>query len=598
MTRFSFYTMVALGIGIVQSHWAQDLSSPIEVFELKIDDNESVFSPLWIKGNAESGELILVISEKKDIKKLPRKFRKNQSDFIFNLQRVQFSTQSPFEITNKELLGKNINTVFQEGPSTFDSKNKILYFTRSSKKITEDRKLNLSIYSVAFDETISGTPKKLDLGDVEDSFMHPSIDTENNILYFSSNQGENDDYDLYLSKMDSLGKFSTIQKLPQVNSVANEAFPYVFKNLLFFASNREGGMGNYDVYYSKMEEGQLSTPVLLPSPINSGSDDFSLSLLDSLPLGFFSSNRKKDTLDNSYVIRFKGLSGNSDVYEYASFVTSVEERNSVLVNDSLAQIPLPFLNPPKTILVDGTQTGKVELNSDGTFNYFTEDENSKNDFFTYRITDGFRTSEPILVTLKRLESEIILRPIYYDFARFNLIEKYRSRLDSIAILMLRDPNIHLKISSMTDARGSFSSNKKLAKNRSKTIFKYLTDDQRIDKKRLSVEDYGERHIVGNTVADCLIEVVRSFDQKVVNEKIAEFLSYNPFVYKNNDESYSLIINQYDSKKQALKFIKKLSRKKIESRLILNRFIDVPESEHQKNRKTVFKILPKNNIDKR
>ena len=598
MTRFSFYTMVALGIGIVQSHWAQDLSSPIEVFELKIDDNESVFSPLWIKGNAESGELILVISEKKDIKKLPRKFRKNQSDFIFNLQRVQFSTQSPFEITNKELLGKNINTVFQEGPSTFDSKNKILYFTRSSKKITKDRKLNLSIYSVAFDETISGTPKKLDLGDVEDSFMHPSIDTENNILYFSSNQGENDDYDLYLSKMDSLGKFSTIQKLPQVNSAANEAFPYVFKNLLFFASNREGGMGNYDVYYSKMEEGQLSTPVLLPSPINSGSDDFSLSLLDSLQLGFFSSNRKKDTLDNSYVIRFKGLSGNSDVYEYASFVTSVEERNSVLVNDSLAQNPLPFLNPPKTILVDGTQTGKVELNSDGTFNYFTEDETSKNDFFTYRITDGFRTSEPILVTLKRLESEIILRPIYYDFARFNLIEKYRSRLDSIANLMHRDPNIHLKISSMTDARGSFSSNKKLAKNRSKTIFNYLTEDQRIDKKRLSVEDYGERHIEGNTVADCLIEVVRSFDQKVVNEKIAEFLSYNPFVYKNNDESFSLIINQYDSKKQALKFIKKLSRKKIESRLILNRFIDVPESEHQKNRKTVFKILPKNNIDKR
>lgn len=598
MTRFSFYTMVALGIGIVQSHWAQDLSSPIEVFELKIDDNESVFSPLWIKGNAESGELILVISEKKDIKKLPRKFRKNQSDFIFNLQRVQFSTQSPFEITNKELLGKNINTVFQEGPSTFDSKNKILYFTRSSKKITKDRKLNLSIYSVAFDETISGTPKKLDLGDVEDSFMHPSIDTENNILYFSSNQGENDDYDLYLSKMDSLGKFSTIQKLPQVNSAANEAFPYVFKNLLFFASNREGGMGNYDVYYSKMEEGQLSTPVLLPSPINSGSDDFSLSLLDSLQLGFFSSNRKKDTLDNSYVIRFKGLSGNSDVYEYASFVTSVEERNSVLVNDSLAQNPLPFLNPPKTILVDGTQTGKVELNSDGTFNYFTEDETSKNDFFTYRITDGFRTSEPILVTLKRLESEIILRPIYYDFARFNLIEKYRSRLDSIANLMHRDPNIHLKISSMTDARGSFSSNKKLAKNRSKTIFNYLTEDQRIDKKRLSVEDYGERHIEGNTVADCLIEVVRSFDQKVVNKKIAEFFSYNPFVYKNNDESFSLIINQYDSKKQALKFIKKLSRKKIESRLILNRFIDVPESEHQKNRKTVFKILPKNNIDKR
>ena len=590
MTRFSFYIMVALGIGIVQSHWAQDLSSPIEVFELKIDDNESVFSPLWIKGNAESGELILVSSEKNDIKKLPRKYRKNQSDFIFNLQRVQFSTQPPFEIKNKELLGKNINTIFQEGPSTFDSKNKILYFTRSSKKITKDRKLNLSIYSVAFDEVITGTPKKLDLGDVEDSFMHPSIDTKNNILYFSSNQGENDDYDLYLSKMDSLGKFSTIQKLPQVNSAANEAFPYVFKNLLFFASNREGGMGNYDVYYSKMEEGQLSTPVLLPSPINSGSDDFSLSLLDSLQLGFFSSNRKKDTLDNSYVIRFKGLSGNSDVYEYASFVTSVEERNSVLVNDSLAQNPLPFLNPPKTILVDGTQTGKVELNSDGTFNYFTEDENSKNDFFTYRITDGFRTSEPILVTLKRLESEIILRPIYYDFARFNLIEKYRSRLDSIANLMLKDPNIRLKISSMTDARGSFSSNKKLAKNRSKTIFKYLTQDQGIDKKRLSVEDYGERHIEGNTVADYLIEVYRNIDRQKVVEKSLQFSEFNPIIYQEKDQSYSLIINQFDTKKQATRFIKKLSKREINAHMIFNKFINVSKEDHQQNRKTTFRII--------
>ena len=560
MTRFSFYIMVALGIGIVQSHWAQDLSSPIEVFELKVDDNESVFSPLWIKGNAESGELILVSSEKNDIKKLPRKYRKNQSDFIFNLQKVQFSTQPPFEIKNKELLGKNINTIFQEGPSTFDSKNKILYFTRSSKKITKDRKLNLSIYSVAFDEVITGTPKKLDLGDVEDSFMHPSIDTENNILYFSSNQGENDDYDLYFSKMDSLRKFPTFQKLPQVNSVANEAFPYVFKNLLFFASNREGGMGNYDVYYSKMEEGELSTPILLPSPINSGSDDFSFSLLDSLQLGFFSSNRKKDTLDNSYVIRFKGLSGNSDDYEYASFVPSVEERNSILVNDSLAQNPLPFLNPPKTILFDGPQTGKVELNLDGTFNYFTEDETSKNDFFTYRITDGFRTSEPIVVNLKRLESEIILRPIYYDFARFNLIEKYRSRLDSIANLMHKDPNIRLKISSMTDARGSFSSNKKLAKNRSKTIFKYLTQDQGIDKKRLSVEDYGERHIEGNTVADYLIEVYRNIDRQKVVEKSLQFSEFNPIIYQEKDQSYSLIINQFDTKKQATRFIKKLSKR--------------------------------------
>ena len=195
-----------------------------------------------------------------------------------------------------------------------------------------------------------------------------------------------------------------------------------------------------------------------------------------------------------------------------------------------------------------------------------------------------------------MESEIVLRPIYYDFAKFNLIEKYKPRLDSIADLMNNDLNVNLLIRSMTDARGSFRSNEKLAVSRSQTIYKYLVKNKGIKQDRLSVEDHGERHLDGNTVADYLVEVVRGFDQKAVNQKITEFSSYDSFLYKNTDESYSLIVNQFDTQKQALKFIKKLSRKKIESRLILNRFIDVPESEHQKNRKTVFKILPKSKTD--
>ena len=139
---------------------------------------------------------------------------------------------------------------------------------------------------------------------------------------------------------------------------------------------------------------------------------------------------------------------------------------------------------------------------------------------------------------------------------------------------------------------------KEAVSRSQTIYKYLVKNKGIEQKRLFRQDDGEGHLIGNTVADYLIEVDRGSDLKEVNKRNAEFLSYNPFIYKNSNESYSLIINQFDSKKQALKFIKKLSRKKIQCRLILNRFIDVPESEHQKNRKTVFKILPKNNSDKR
>ena len=50
----------------------------------------------------------------------------------------------------------------------------------------------------------------------------------------------------------------------------------------------------------------------------------------------------------------------------------------------------------------------------------------------------------------------------------------------------------------------------------------------------------------------------------------------------------LIVNQFDTQKQALKFIKKLSRKKIESRLILNRFIDDVEKGTTKTEKLFLK----------
>ncbi len=596
MVRKSFFYVIIIAFGALQFNFAQDSSHEMDVFELKISDNHSAFSPNWISFDGKKGELIIVTSENKKSKKLPRKFRQNLPKTIFNLQSVKFSGTPPFEVLSKSLLSNQINSIYQEGPSSYSPKNDVLYFTRSSKKISKDKRLHLNIYKTTLKNSKSSPPEKITLGSDEDNVMHPSIDQENNILYFSSNQGENEDYDIYYSTLDSSGNFSTVEKLPHINSEANEAFPFIYKDILFFASNREGGIGKYDIYYSKIVGGEFSSPSLLPSPVNSVADDFSFSFSDSMTLGFFSSNRKKDSIDISYVVKFKPIEGNPDTYQYASFNPKVIENKSVLENDSIKDNLIPVFNSPKTILVQQPQNGTLKLNPDGTFVYSNDDQKVKNDFFTYKISDGYRESNPIEVKLVRMESEIVLRPIYYDFAKFNLIEKYKPRLDSIADLMNNDLNVNLLISSMTDARGSFRSNEKLAVSRSQTIYKYLVKNKGIKQDRLSVEDHGERHLDGNTVADYLVEVVRGFDQKAVNQKITEFSSYDSFLYKNTDESYSLIVNQFDTQKQALKFIKKLSRKKIESRLILNRFIDVPESEHQKNRKTVFKILPKSKTD--
>ena len=590
MTRTFFILIICLGIGITHFNWAQDLSDHLDVYELKVSDEESVFSPSWIKGNEENGEIIVVTSEQQETAKLPRKFKKNQSELIFNLQKVKFSTYPPFEIFSKELLGDQINTIFQEGPSSYSPQNDTFYFTRSSKKITKDKKLHLNIYSSSLEKNNLSTPEKLNLSNAEDNVMHPAIDHKRNVLYFSSNQGENNDYDLYYSKIDSVGNFLSIHKLPNVNSSSNEAFPFIYRNLLFFASNRDGGIGGYDIYFSKFENDKFSVPTILPSPINSKYDDFSFSITDSLKLGFFSSNREKDSIDISYVFKLNPLKGKKDDYNYVSFNTVVEEKVSVLLNDDLQNNVFPFIEMPIAIIDQKTRYGNINLKSDGSFTYLSENPKKLNDQFSYRITDGYRISNPIIVNLVSTDMDYILRPIFYDFSKYNIIDRYEPRLDSIADLMIQNRNIKITISSKTDARGTFRENQKLSEKRSKTIYNYLTKDKGIDKSRFRFRDRGESHISGNNLGDYLIELERGNDKKFLEEKIKYINEFSPFIYENNDGTFSIVIKEFDKKRKANIFIEKLKNKGISASVTTNKFIGVSEVEHQTNRRTDFQVF--------
>ena len=589
MTRTLLILIVFMFGGITHFNWAQDSSDLLDIYELKISNEESVYSPNWIKGSDEIGEIIVVTSEKEEKVKLPRKFKKNQSGLIFNLQKIKFSTYPPYEILSKELLGSEINTNFQEGPSSYWPDNDIFYFTRSSNKITKDQKLHLKIYSSSLEKNSISSPKEVDLSSSLHNVMHPAIDQENSILYFSSNQGENEDYDLYFCKIDSIGNYLTVNKLLNVNSSSNEAFPFIYRDLLFFASNREGGLGGYDIYYSKFENNQFSAPTLLPSPINTKFDDFSFSITDSLKLGFFSSNREKDSIDISYVFKMNPLKGTKDDYNYLSFSNTVEEKVSVLLNDDIGNNIFPFIGTPIAIIDKKTLHGRINLKSNGSFTYSSENPKKLNDQFTYRIKDGYRISKPISVNLVSADTDYILRPIFYDFSKYDVIDRYKPRLDSIADLMIQNKNIKVIISSKTDSRGTFKENQKLSEKRSKSIFTYLTNDKRIDKKRFQFRDNGESHISGNNLSDYLIELDRGNDKKLFEKKIKDLKEFSPFIYENNDGTFSILIKEFDKKRKAKSFLEKLKKKGILAKIITNKFIDVSEEEHQANRRTDFQI---------
>ncbi|MDO5969723.1 hypothetical protein Q4Q35_07875 [Flavivirga aquimarina] len=138
------------------------------------------------------------------------------------------------------------------------------------------------------------------------SYAHPALSKDGKTLYFTTNQrggkettkGGSD-----IFKVDVLGNntYSNPKNLgSKINSYSREMFPFISDDsTLYFASNKAGGFGGFDIYRSKMgDDGTFEKAVKLPKPINSKKDDFSLIIDANNSTGYFSSKREKGKGDD------------------------------------------------------------------------------------------------------------------------------------------------------------------------------------------------------------------------------------------------------------------------------------------------------------
>jgi len=83
--------------------------------------------------------------------------------------------------------------------------------------------------------------------------------------------------------------------ITELNSDYEDKCPFVNEHLLVFSSNREGGFGGYDLYYSRFENGLWLPPVNFGADINTSYDEFrpvTIRVRDFVnDLMIFSSNR-------------------------------------------------------------------------------------------------------------------------------------------------------------------------------------------------------------------------------------------------------------------------------------------------------------------
>ena len=123
--------------------------------------------------------------------------------------------------------------------------------------------------------------------------------TDYEILYFASDRpGGYGNLDIWYSICKNGHYQDPVNLGPMINSEGNEITPFYHKNskMLYFSADERKGIGDYDIFCSEGALGAWKQPLHLDRPFNSEYNDFYFSVNQNHKSAFFSSNRPHDDM--------------------------------------------------------------------------------------------------------------------------------------------------------------------------------------------------------------------------------------------------------------------------------------------------------------
>jgi peptidoglycan-associated lipoprotein len=192
-------------------------------------------------------------------------------------------------------IAEPINTAGNEGSSIVTVKGTTIFYTRCDVEKNEVKRCQLWMASKKGNNW--GDPAKLPFSVDSFAFRHPAINKDENVLVFSSDMpGGQGGYDLWMSTFDKKKKEWTSPKNlgPSINTAGHEFFPFIHEDgTLYFSSDGHIGMGGLDIFKAeKKGESEWANVTNMRAPINSPGDDFGIIFEGTKERGYLSSNRE------------------------------------------------------------------------------------------------------------------------------------------------------------------------------------------------------------------------------------------------------------------------------------------------------------------
>ena len=384
-----------------------------------------------------------------------------------------------------EALQGNVNTAYDEGAACITPDGGTMYFTYCPTDPEYPR--YAEIWSSSRSDATWSKPEKVTISaDTLSSYAHPAVSPDGRWLYFVSDMpGGLGGYDIWRARLNgnSIGAMENLGA--PVNSSGNEMFP-TFRpdGELYFSSDGHPGMGGLDIYRAREDTvtGKWTVEIL-PSPVNSSGDDFSMTFEGVHNRGYFSSNRKNGR-GWDHIYSFEKPEVVHSVFGYV-----YEQDGYELPQASVYMVGNDGTNINFGVRADGSFEQEIKpgvkyvllATCDSFLNY-------KQDF--YIDSSDVSTTDTLYFPLPSVNSPVLVRNVFYEFNSAKLTDNSRQALDNLTRLLKDNPNTSIELSSHCDYRGNELYNSRLSQHRAESVVDYLIAHG-IEPGRLTAVGYGK-----------------------------------------------------------------------------------------------------------
>ena len=390
---------------------------------------------------------------------------------------------------------KEINTLYNEGSAVLAPDGQRLYFVRCECRECYG---NCDIF-VADRQTDStwGNVRNLGPGVNSQSWdSQPALSHGGDTLYFASDRlGGFGLSDLYYTVRRKNGTWTPARNLgPTINTRNSEVSPFLHHkyDVLYYSSNGQlVNFGNFDIYKTYRKGGHWNEPRNIGPLVNGPGSEYYFTI--------------DGASRNLYYARSEATNGDLDIYSFplpmGAQPLATTHLRGTLTDSATGK---PFNGIVSVIDLDNSiEVAPRALRPDGSFDFDLINNNNylliiQGDEF-FRIEQLFRLNGDTLINA-RAESvrskKIRFTSLEFEQGQANILPDMHADLDAVFDFLVDNPTFELKISGHTDAVGDKKKNLDLSRRRAEAIRLYLIADGSIAPTRIEAAGFGsDRPIV-------------------------------------------------------------------------------------------------------